>query len=197
MKPRTRLLILCLTTPILLGGCWLVRNSRAGVEQAPYQTVLKDGSFELRDYPALSLATTPMNAESMNGGFGRLFRFITGANERQEEIAMTTPVLIETGPATRTMSFVMPEKTRSQGVPTPTSQEVQLRQLPAERRAVLRFPGGTRRENEIQASEQLRTWITQRGLRPQSSPIFAYYDPPWTPIPMRRNEVMIRVETQP
>lgn len=197
MKARTRLFILSLTTPVLLGGCWLVKNSRASVEQAPYQSLLKEGDFELRDYPALTLATTAMSTGSMNGGFGRLFRYITGANDRQEEISMTTPVLIETGADTRTMSFVMPEKTRVQGPPPPSSAEVQLRTVPAQRRAALRFPGGTSRENEAKAAERLQAWIAEKKLRPLGTPTFAYYDPPWTPIPLRRNEVMIHIEAQP
>ena len=110
---------------------------------------------------------------------------------------MTTPVLIETGADTRTMSFVMPEKTRVQGPPPPSSAEVQLRTVPAQRRAALRFPGGTSRENEAKAAERLQAWIAEKKLRPLGTPTFAYYDPPWTPIPLRRNEVMIHIEAQP
>jgi hypothetical protein len=31
----------------------------------------------------------------------------------------------------------------------------------------------------------------------QGDPVFAYYDPPWTPAFLRRNEVMFRIEHGP
>ena len=34
---------------------------------------------------------------------------------------------------------------------------------------------------------------TQR-LKGKGVPLLAYYDPPWTPVFLRRNEVLIRIE---
>ncbi|PHX93866.1 MAG: hypothetical protein CK546_07975 [Pedosphaera sp.] len=64
----------------------------AGYESAPYRVVRSDGKFELRDYPALTVVETPMaNPNGSDGSFMRLLRFITGANEGKQKIAMTTP----------------------------------------------------------------------------------------------------------
>lgn len=196
MTRLTKRFSLFLSVSVLLGGCWVLKNSRAGVEQAEYKVVLSDGKHELRDYPELALATTPMSGDGMNGGFGRLFRYITGANEGGQEIAMTTPVLIQEAEQQRTMSFIMPKAAQNSGPPRPTGERVSLRTLPAERRAVLRFSGGRSVETEAAVAEQLRAWITQRGLTAAGAPVFAYYDPPWTPTGLRRNEVMIRVEAK-
>jgi DNA gyrase inhibitor GyrI len=83
------------------------------------------------------------------------------------------------------------------GVPKPAGTTVALTSLPAARFAVLRFAGGRSAENEKNAITALRAWMTAQKLTGQGEPLFAYYDPPWTPIPMRRNEVMIRVEKGP
>ena len=70
---------------------WLVSNSRASTPTPEYKVVRTDGKFEIRDYPEMRVATTGMKEGGSNSGFGELFRFITGANEGKEKIAMTSP----------------------------------------------------------------------------------------------------------
>ena len=92
MKPMWILLVaLAVLTVLLLTGC---KFTRAGYESAPYKVVRAHGKFELRDSPALTVVETSMATGSPDGnkGFSRLFRFITGGNEAQQKIAMTTPV---------------------------------------------------------------------------------------------------------
>ena len=150
--------------------------------------------MEIRDYPALSVATVPMEGGNMNGGFGKLFRFISGSNAGSEKIAMTTPVLIDTAPENRTMSFIMPGKTVENGVPNPAGEDVTLGKVKAARFAVRRFGGGRTAENETGAVAKLRAWLGGQKIAGQGEPIFAYYDPPWTPLFLRRNEVLLRIE---
>jgi hypothetical protein len=191
MKKKMTLLLLA---PVLLAVFWFASNSRAATETPEYKVIRTDEKFEIRDYPALSLATSPMAADGMNGGFGNLFRFITGTNEAKEKIEMTSPVLISNTTEKKTMSFIMPQATVSKGVPKPAGDAVSLTSLPATRFAVLRFAGGRNAENEKNAIAALRTWMTAQKLTGKGEPLFAYYDPPWTPIPFRRNEVMIRID---
>jgi hypothetical protein len=61
---------------------------------------------------------------------------------------------------------------------------------------VLRFSGGRSFKNETNAVARLQTWMTQEKLSPVNDPVFGYFDPPWTPSFLRRNEVMFRT-TQP
>jgi len=88
-------LILAIVMPIALGIFWLVTTSRAATETPSYKVVRTDAAFEIRDYPALFVATSPMDDGEMNRSFGQLFRFITGSNAEAEKIAMTSPVLID------------------------------------------------------------------------------------------------------
>lgn len=194
MKTKMTFLLLL---PVVLAVFWFASNSRAATETPAYEVIRADEKFEIRDYPALSLATSPMAADGMNGGFGNLFRFITGTNEAKEKIEMTAPVLISNTTDKKTMSFIMPQATVSKGVPQPAGEAVSLTSLPATRFAVLRFPGGRNAENEKNAIAALRAWMTAQKLVAKGEPLFAYYDPPWTPIPMRRNEVMIRIDKEP
>jgi hypothetical protein len=106
MKKKMTFLLLL---PIALVAFWFASNSRAATETPEYKVVRADGKIEIRDYPALTMATTPMSADGMNGGFGQLFRFITGSNESKEKIEMTAPVLINNTTEKKTMSFIMPQ----------------------------------------------------------------------------------------
>ncbi len=180
---------------LLLAGC---QATRAGYESAPYTVVRTDGKFELRDYPALKVVETPMaDAQGVDGGFRRLFRFITGANAGQQTIAMTTPVFMAGRPSAPTMAFVLPAKLKAADVPKPADGTVTVRELAAGRFAVLRYSGSRNATKEAAALAQLRGWLERERLPALSSPVFGYFDPPWTPSFLRRNEVMLRIHAEP
>jgi hypothetical protein len=188
--------ILCAV--ILLLGWFFATNSRAATETAPYQVVETNGRFELRDYEALHLAEADMNPDagrssSMNGGFRQLFRYITGENETGEKIAMTTPVLVRNEGRATSMSFVMPKAGVERGLPAP-KLGVKLQTLPAMRVAVVRFSGISNGQMEKDQVATLRAWAEKRGLKLLRNPLLAYYDPPWTPGFLRRNEVLWPVQ---
>jgi len=46
--------------------------------------------------------------------------------------------------------------------------------------------------NEAAALQGLKDWMKTEGLSGLPPPVFAYFDPPWTPGFLRRNEVMLR-----
>ncbi len=185
-----------LSLVLLVGAAvvWLVKSSRAATETPAYKIIRSEGKFEIRDYPSLTVAATAMEGAEMNGSFGRLFRFIAGGNAKSQKIAMTAPVLIDSASEKRTMSFIMPDATVQQGVPEPASGNVALQKIAAARFATFRFSGGRGAQNEVKALAQLQAWLKAQGLSGQGAPLFAYYDPPWTPLFMRRNEVLIRLQ---
>jgi len=109
---------------VAAGGCQVIR---AGYETAPYRVLESDGAFQIREYPAMQWVETTMgsgNGDS-DGSFGRLFGFITGRNQSQQKIAMTTPVYMAGSPTAdpasqRVMAFVMPKAMAATSVPVPT-----------------------------------------------------------------------------
>ncbi len=52
--------------PLGLAIFWLAKNSRAATETPDYRVVRTDAKFEIRDYPAMMVATTPMENGEMN-----------------------------------------------------------------------------------------------------------------------------------
>ncbi len=182
---------------VVVGGLGfaLFKMSRFDAEAAPYEVRLKDGRFELRRYPRLLVARTEM--QGRDDSFQRLFKFISGENQRAEKIAMTAPVLFEGQPgAQHTMSFIMPAAVQRGGAPEPSTSRVALDERASTEVATLRFWSGMREKAETRALAELRDWIRAQGLEATGEPIVAYYDAPIIPAPLRRNEVMLRLRSR-
>jgi DNA gyrase inhibitor GyrI len=181
------------------------RTTRAGYESAEYKVVESDGKYEVREYPDLMLVATrtKIDSQGRDGSFMRLFRYISGANESEQKISMTTPVFMENDKSDSEvqMGFVMPKEVASEGVPTPTGPNVDVRKRAGGRFAVLRFSGRMNAKLAKESEAKLRSWMRTKGLKPiesagTSGVEAASYDPPFTPGPLRRNEVLIRLKDE-
>ncbi len=179
-------------TLTVLGGAalyWVVANSRFFTPHVPYVVRRREGAFELRDYPDLAVVETPQ--ENNGAAFNLLFNYIKGENSLRRKIPMIAPVLINKAVEREKMSFVMPDDVAPPPEPRHAALEVNV--LPARRYAALRFQGWPRRANERKAIAVLRARLIDRQLPASADPIIAYYDPPWMPPPLRRNEVLIEI----
>ena len=179
MKALLIVFLLATAACLVVASC-----SSATYKSAPFTLASREGTFEIRDYPALTVATTRRGTD--NDSFMRLFRYIGGANEKKESISMTTPVLM-TGDE---MSFVMPAPLQT-GAPKPASDDVRIKMLPPRRFAVYRYSGRSIPANERAALAKLTEWLDARHLKHSAEAVVAYYDPPWTLPPLRHNEVML------
>jgi len=159
------------------------------IETPDYKIAEKDGKFEVREYPAMTVARTAMG----DGDFMRLFRYISGGNEAEQKIAMTAPVLVQHQGEDKGMSFVVPRDIAAGKVPAPQANDVSLDEMPAAKFAVFTYSGRRTDANESESLAKLKAWMEKKGLRAEGEPVFAYYDPPWTLPFLRRNEVMLRL----
>lgn len=198
----------------LIATLWLLGLAAPtmAIEEPSYKLVEQVDAFELRDYPAVVVAETEVDASferAGNAAFGRLFRFISGANAGQIEIAMTAPVTQAAGEkiemtapvtqqasaGTQRVAFVMPARFTRDTVPRPTDARVVISEWPARRVAVWRYGGRWTEQNYEQALTRLEAELAARGLVASGPPTLARYDPPFKPWFMRRNEVWIPVAT--
>lgn len=175
--------------------------TRNGYESPDYKVVQKAAGWEIRDYPEMSLVTTEVadvDARGNDGSFMRLFRYIDGGNDESQKIAMTTPVFMaakgenEKGEKSGKMSFVIPTEVVKEGVPAAKDGLVKVETLKSARYAALRFRS---RSKDEEAANKLRDLVEAAGIQISKDvkPIFAYYDPPWTPAALRRNEVLLQL----
>ena len=91
------------------------------------------------------------------------------------------------------MSFILPREVVAKGAPKPSNDRVTLTTMPAGAYAAIRFSSRDASEAYHAKSGILAAWIKKQGLVEAGSPLYAGYNPPWTPGFLRRNEVLIRV----
>jgi hypothetical protein len=93
------------------------------------------------------------------------------------------------------MTFVMPEAMKQADVPASSETALPVRALKSGRFAAWRFRGLRNERNEKAALEALRERMRAAGLEADSAPVFGYFDPPWTPGFLRRDEAMIQIKS--
>jgi hypothetical protein len=196
----------------LLGG-WVVSGylPTRNVDMSKYSVLAEKDGYEIRQYEPYILAETPLRDESGNSGFNELFQYISGSNMEKSKLAMTAPVLQSGPPAGRklamtapvleregggrgVMAFVMPPGMKLEDLPKPASPKVTLRAVPGYKAAVIRFSGWGSAATVKKKTKQLAANLERDGLRAAAGPVTAFYNPPWTPPFMRRNEVIIEIE---
>lgn len=195
MKPLLLGLLILSLLMFLFQACALF--SSKGTEQQAYQRVKREKDFEIRYYPEATMATITAKADSYkemaNPGFRNLAGYIFGGNEQKQQIAMTAPVHMEMTDTVSSMSFVMPAKYSKDQLPKPNNATVQLKTVPAEHVAVLRFGGFASDRKINKYSEKLRKALEAQSIRYSGNFRYLGYNPPFQ-LFGRRNEVMVRVE---
>jgi len=111
----------------------------------------------------------------------------------KEEIKMTAPVGQQRVQESWAISFMMPASYTLETLPEPDDPKVMLRQVPARRIAAVRYSGFWSEKNFHRYKLELESWIHERGLTIVGDPIWARYNPPFTPWFLRRNEILIPV----
>lgn len=186
-------------------------------EEQKYTVELKFPKFEVRRYQACVLADVTVTASFESAGslgFRPLIGYISGNNEPNKKIAMTSPVIQESKSENSTIkiamtspviqeasndlqivSFVMPAGMTFDDLPLPTNSKITLRQMPEQLVAVTRFTGRWTESAYERQLAQFRKQLVQNGMTEISPPRYARFDPPWTPSFLRRNEIQIPIAT--
>ena len=191
-------------------GAWVYVTQN--VETPDYQTVAGDGAIEIRDYPELVVAQVRRSGErgkAIRDAFNPLADYIFARDRGGEGIAMTSPVtqqpdekIAMTAPVTQTpesgewvVRFIMPAKYKRGELPPPGGDDVTIETVPATRQAAIRFSGSWDKHRVVPAQNRRAARLAgrQRGIKPVGSPTYAYYNDPFTPSFLRRNEVLIEI----
>jgi hypothetical protein len=170
---------------------WYVQTRN--VEITHYRVIEAEGPIEIRAYPALTVAEvsrTGTRDQAVRSGFGPLARYIFASDREGEKIAMTAPVTQNSEGASWTIQFIMPSGYTLTNLPKPAGTDVRLRELSPARRAAIRFSGWWSDELFNAKDAALRDWLNAKGLETVGTPVFAYYNDPFTPGFLRRNEIL-------
>ena len=200
-------------------GITLVGTESVALEKPEYEVLHADGKIEYRLYKAYVVAETAVKASdgysgASNEGFRRLFRYITGANSGETDIAMTAPVQMSmpssgekidmTAPVQSSLqgenlnvAFMLPSQFSFESAPQPTDSRVLIKKMPPRIMAVIRYSGRWTEANREKYAFRLQDYLSQNGVVPVSGPESAAYNAPFTPPFMRRNEIMFEINDFP
>ena len=161
-------------------------------EEAKYDVIKSTTSYEIRKYS--DRLAVEVISENGNSGFRKLFNYISGNNEKKQEIKMTIPVTVTEKSGNMTMQFYLPSKFNKENVPNPISPEVEVINIIGGYYAVIRYSGRASDDNFIKHKNILEDELSKDNIKIISPPIKATYNSPFTLPMMRRNEAMFKVE---
>ena len=160
-------------------------------EEAKYEIIIKNDIYEVRKYLD-RLAVETITTDQSNS-FRKLFNYISGGNQKEQKIEMTTPVTRIEKNGIMTMQFYLPKAFDKNNVPIPVRQDLKIVTIEGGHYAVLRYSGRASDSNFIKHKNILEKELLRDNISIISSPIRATYDSPFT-LPMnRRNEAMFKV----
>jgi DNA gyrase inhibitor GyrI len=172
---------------IIILGLIITSNCMA-YEEAKYEVMKKNEIYEIRKYSdRLAIETEISNQGS---SFRKLFKYISGDNENNEEIKMTTPVTQIKKKVTMTMQFYLPSRFDKDNTPNPSNSDVKILNIKGGYYAVILYSGRASDKNFIKHKNILENELKKDDVSILSPPIKATYNNPFTLPLLRRNEVM-------
>ncbi len=187
--------LLAVASSVFFAGCSVFGHSN--VKTPEYQVMQKDGDFEVRQYPQLTLVLSQASgseAQARRTNFKRLFDYIQGQNTTQQKYQMTAPVLMQSVQnGSYQMAFVLPKGVSQ----PPASTGLTTQVLRDARFAAYRFNGTLSPERAKQAHSQLLTWLAQQKIAaPQDIFYSAGYNAPWTISTFKQNDVLVPLSNE-
>ena len=164
----------------------------AQTEEQSYELIETRSNFEIRYYPPVMMVEYDSN-ESGSSGFRSLFRYISGSNNEEIKIAMTTPVHMGKKEGKSSMAFVLPKKFDPFSAPEPKEKNVRVYQSEAGFYATIRYSGYTNPNKEKSYTEKLIKLLEEEGIKRIGSAKVFVYDAPYNFI-NRRNEISIPID---
>ena len=160
-------------------------------EETKYNVAKSNEIYEIRKYSD-RLAIQVVNT-NQNNSFQKLFNYISGNNETNEEIKMTTPVTQMKKKGNMTMQFYLPSKFNKDNIPNPSRSDVEIINIEGGYYAVTRYSGRASDKNFIKHKEILENELKKDNVSIVGPAIKATYNSPFTLPMLRRNEAMFKV----
>ena len=193
MKIFSIILIIVLIL-FVVSQIWAQRQV-SGIETYPYRVVKTYDGFEVRTYERANFIYVTMDArsysESSSKGFRMLAGYIFGGNDRQQRIAMTSPVVMEMD-SDVTMKFLVPAQYKMEELPKPANAEVRFATEQERTVAAITFGGFANDEKILAQKDELFKRLAAVGIQHTGQWSFLGYDPPFK-LFGRKNEVVVEV----
>ena len=173
-------------------------KGQRNIETYPYVVHEKYDLFEIRNYEATLFTTvklaTKKYKESSSKGFSLLAGYIFGNNERNEKIAMTSPVAMTIEDSV-TMMFMVPKKFKKEMLPQPNQSQIEFKEEPAKTVAAIAFNGWANDEKIKKYKEKLKAALDAEGIPYTNRFYFLGYNAPYEFF-NRKNEIIVELQIE-
>jgi hypothetical protein len=188
------IILAVILTSFALVQLYLIFGQR-NIEKYPYVVQKKYGKIEIRTYEATLFTSVKLNTKgyenSSRRGFSILAGYIFGNNERNEKIAMTSPVTMSLGDSV-TMMFMVPKKLKKDMLPKPNQSGIEFKEEPAKQLAAIRFSGWANDAKIEKYKQQLKAALDAEGIKYSNQFYFFGYNAP-IEVFNRKNEVLVEL----
>ena len=173
-------------------------NGQKNIETYSYDVTKKYDAFEIRNYEASLFTYVKLSGnkyrDESNKGFSILAGYIFGGNEKNEKIAMTSPVAMSLEDS-MTMMFMVPKKFKKETLPKPDQSEIKFQEEPKKTVAAIAFSGWANDEKIEKYKQKLKSALEAKEIPYTNRFFFLGYNPPYE-IFNRKNEIIVELKRE-
>ena len=173
-------------------------NGQKNIETYSYDVTKKYDAFEIRNYEASLFTYVKLSGnkyrDESSKGFSILAGYIFGGNEKNEKIAMTSPVAMSLEDS-MTMMFMVPKKFKKETLPKPDQSEIKFQEEPKKTVAAIAFSGWANDEKIEKYKQKLKSALDAKEIPYTNRFFFLGYNPPYE-IFNRKNEIIVELKRE-
>lgn len=174
----------------------LIMKTTNDTERYTYKVLKKYDAFEIRKYDAANFSYVTMKTssyqESSGQGFKSLAGYIFGGNEKNDVIAMTSPVVVNLSDSI-TMQFMVPSKYKMEELPTPNNPNIKFKAEKEKFMATISFGGWSNDQKIKKYTEKLKDLLKKNGITHFNNFSYFGYNPPFQMV-NRINEIGVEID---
>ena len=196
MKMKIILIIFSIIVILFVITQLFFLNSQRNIETYSFKVIDTYETIEIRQYEASLFTSIQMPSnnyrKTSSKGFSVLAGYIFGGNDKEEKIAMTSPVAMSLKDST-TMLFLVPKKYTRDNLPVPNDSSIEFKDIPEKKVAAISF-GGWANDLKIAAfKKNLITALNSKGIEYTDNFYFLGYNAPME-VFNRKNEIIVELK---
>lgn len=186
--------ILAGVATVAAAGAAYVYLKQRSARVPAHETLITEGAFEIRRYPALLAIETVQYGSrdrALGNGFGLLAKYMFGEGREGDEIPITMPVLATPmAEGGWRIAFLLPTGVARETL-DPPGEGIAFAEIAAGEVAVIAVPGKPADRLFASKAGELKRWIKARGRVPGGELVHGYYNSPLEPGTPRANEIFV------
>ena len=171
-------------------------NSQRNIETYAFTIIDSYETIEIRQYEASLFTSVQMPSnnyrKTSSKGFSVLAGYIFGGNDKEEKIAMTSPVAMSLKDST-TMLFLVPKKYTRDNLPVPNDSSIEFKDVPEKKVAAISFGGWANDSKIASFKKKLIGVLNSKGIKYTDNFYFLGYNAPME-VFNRKNEIIVELK---